>query len=80
MEKFVEKVPTWALPYLVSADASGLSDDEVVLVDEWCDRYGVQVVCPINESVEGELQPYFSPVCAFGLACDVVDCIVLCDA
>jgi hypothetical protein len=50
------------------------------LVDEWCDRYGVQVVCPINECVEGELQPYFSPVCAFGLACDVVDCIVLCDA
>jgi hypothetical protein len=79
MEKIVEKLPTWSLSYLVNADPSGLTDEDVKLVDAWCDRNNVQLVCPINDSVEADMQPYFTPFPAFGKACDVIDCIVLCD-
>jgi hypothetical protein len=78
MDKIVEKIPAWALPMLVNADPSGLTDEEIELVDSWCDRNNVQLVCPINDSIEEEMQPYFTSAPAFGgKACDVIDCIVV---
>jgi hypothetical protein len=62
----------------VNADPSGLTDEEIELVDSWCDRNNVQLVCPINDSIEEEMQPYFTSAPAFGSnACDVIDCIVV---
>jgi hypothetical protein len=29
MDKIVEKIPTWALPMLVNADPSGLTDEYI---------------------------------------------------
>jgi hypothetical protein len=79
MEKFVEKLPTWSLPYLVNDDPSGLTEEDINQADDWCKKNNVQVVCPIDDSVEAEMQPYFTPSPAFGLPCDVIDCIVLCN-
>jgi hypothetical protein len=79
MSKIVEKIPTWALSYLVNADPSGLEEEDIKLVDDWCDMNNVQLVCPIDD-VEGDMQPYFTSNPAFGLACDVIDCIVLYNA
>jgi hypothetical protein len=79
MYKFVEQIPCYALPMLVNADPSGLEDEDIKQIDDWCDKNRVQLVCPI-EDVEGDMQPYFVSKPAFGLASDVIDCIVLCDA
>jgi hypothetical protein len=55
-----------------------LTDEDIELVENWCDRNNVQLVCPINDSIEEEMQPYFTTVPAFGSkACDVIDCIVV---
>jgi hypothetical protein len=80
MDKSVEQIPTWALPALVNADQSGLTDEDITIVDNWVKRNNVQLVCPINDSIEEEMQPYFCPFPAFGLACDVIDCLVICNA
>jgi hypothetical protein len=37
MDKIVKKIPTWALPMLVNADPSGLTDEDIELVENWCD-------------------------------------------
>jgi hypothetical protein len=55
-----------------------LTDEDIELVENWCDRNNVQLVCPINDSIEEEMQPYFTAAPAFGgKACDVIDCIVI---
>ena len=67
----VEKVPDWAVCYLVNADPSGLDDQDRQLVDEYVDRLykrGLRLVYPID-GTESEFEPY--P--AFGLACGTVD-------
>ena len=77
MDKIIEKIPSWALCYLVNADPSGLTDEDIKLVDDYCERKNIGIVCPINDSIEEEMQPYFTAYPAFGLACDVVDCIII---
>ena len=80
MEKIVEKIPAYLLPYLVNDDASGLTDDEIKLADDYCHRNSVSLVCPINDSIEEEMQPYFTRYPAIGNeACEVIDCIVMCN-
>ena len=36
MERFetIEKVPTWALCYIINGDPTGLSDEDIKMVDE----------------------------------------------
>jgi hypothetical protein len=80
MNKFIEKIPAWALPAIINDDPSGLADEDIELVNNYCRRNNVALVHPINDDIEAELLPYFDPHPAFGFACDVVDCIVLCDA
>ena len=33
MERSIERVPTWALPYMANGDATGLKDKEIKMID-----------------------------------------------
>ena len=65
------RIPTWALNYLVNADAEGLTDEDLALVRAREGERGG----PISISTSGD--PYFSNCPEFGLPCDVEDCEVL---
>lgn len=71
METTIEKIPTYALPYLINGDAEGLNDIDMLNINEWLENSGVkEVICPTDE----EYSPYFTGYPAFGLATEVVDC------
>lgn len=61
----IEKVPTWALCYMVNGDPQGLSDEDINLVD----TCGFQLLTNKGEE-------YFSGYPAFGLAATVQDWVV----
>ena len=75
--KSVERIPTYALPYLVNGDATGLTDEDIKIIDKAVSKSGIEVVVPITESVEGSPQPYFSSSPMFGLPDEVEDCIII---
>lgn len=57
-----------------NGDMTGLTDEEVRLIDEALKRIGAELVCtPPDE----EVQPYFTRYPLFGLPTDVVDCVIL---
>lgn len=68
----VERVPQWAVCYIVYLDDSAIDHEDKRMVDEYVtrlmERDGLRLVCPI-EGTENSFCPY--P--AFGLACDTVD-------
>ncbi len=77
METVVEKVPTWALCYIINGDATGLTEDDIAQIQDFFDSYRkggmeIQIVSP-HEGNEG----YFTHVPAFGLPSEVVDCDIL---
>ena len=69
MERSIERVPTWALPYMANGDATGLKDKEIKMIDNL-------LVCPIADSVQGGMPPYYTKDPLFGKATEVEDCIV----
>ena len=71
-----EKIPTLALCYLITGDASGLTDEDIAIADKWCEVNNVTAVCA-PDTQEGECSPYFTHCPAFGLPSDVVDCQVM---
>ncbi len=75
--KSVERIPTYALPYLVNGDATGLTDEDIEIIDKAVSRNGIEIVVPIAEDVEADPQPYFSSSPMFGLPAEVEDCIVI---
>lgn len=77
MEKTVERIPTYALGYLVNGDPTGLEENEIEMIDEVCRVQKIEVVCPIGQTVEGGCQPYFSIAPMFGKPAEVEDCIVI---
>lgn len=72
----VEAIPTWALSYLINDDRSGLTEEEVRMIDHWYNRNKVVTISTASED-EGECFPYFSRVPAFGSPTEVVDCSVM---
>ena len=68
----VKGVPQWAANYLVYGDDSGLSPDDIGMVDRWVEGLrsgeGLELLCPIDGS-ENE----FCSSPAFGPACGTVD-------
>ena len=76
MNKTTEKMPTWSLCYLINGDATGLTDNEILLIDKWMNDWLVQIVSPITDE-EGNAQPYFSRYPLFGLPAEVEDCDIL---
>ena len=35
MDTLIEAIPTWALCYLFNSDATGLTEEEIALIDQW---------------------------------------------
>lgn len=60
-------VPTYALPYLINADPSGLSDEEIAAIDEWYAGLEVEGLSFTFDVVDSQAAPYFSNCPAFGL-------------
>ena len=57
MKQSIEKIPTWAFGYIFNGDMTGLTDEEVRMIDETLKSIGAELVCtPPDE----EAQPYFS--------------------
>jgi len=48
MNKTTEKIPTWSLGYIINGDMTGLTDEEIRMIDEWQSKWNVQVVSPKN--------------------------------
>lgn len=75
METSVEKVPTYALCYLVNGDATGLTEQEINEIDSLLREQSVELVCPPEP--DEEWKPYFSHYPWFGESCEVIDCDVV---
>lgn len=76
MEFMTEPIPTWALCYLINGDSTGLTESDIALIDTWYADNKVQTITTATEN-EGNCYPYFSHLPAFGLATEVVDCVVM---
>lgn len=76
MDTLIEAIPTWALCYLFNSDATGLTDEEIALIDQWYTENKVMGITTATEQ-KGECFPYFSHYPAFGLPAEVVDCHVM---
>ena len=63
-------IPSWALCHLINGDATGLSEEDILLANNWMSINRISYVCPPAE----DAGPYFTTEPAFGLACDVYDC------
>ena len=74
--------PTYALPYLVNGDSSGMDDSDVEACDEWTreiterlqSQYPGTSVVFLTDDSEGA-EDEFNPHPAFGLACSTVPCV-----
>ena len=77
MEKSVEQIPTYALPYLVNGDNTNLNQEEINKIDTILKTRRIELVYPMSDSVEGGTQPYFSRTPMFGKPTEVEDCIVI---
>ena len=55
MNRSIEAIPTWALCYIINGDASGLTDDEIRMVDEAMRKNNIEIVSPrYNEDMRSE--------------------------
>ena len=70
MTPTIEKIPSWALEWLINGDASGLDDSEMSMIDKWLGDNLCLYVCPPASDAE----PYFTSHPAFGLPCEVYEC------
>jgi len=58
-EPVLHQVPEWAVPYIVNGDASGLSDEEQKLVDDFLDKNFPDGFVPeVNEDNKNEFNLY----------------------
>lgn len=64
--EYVEDFPTWAIVYCMYNDASGLSDEDIKLVDEFMEDNGYGELVNSLEETKNDFNKY--P--AFGLACE----------
>lgn len=76
MDFTIEKIPTWALCYILSDDPSGLCAEEIAMIDKWYADNNVMTVCP-TANEDGECCSYFACHPAFGKASEVIDCQVM---
>ena len=67
-----ERIPYYALPYLINDDCSGLEDEDIKNADDFCKSFNAKGALIFDPKGE----PYFTSCPAFGLATDVIDCDV----
>ena len=61
MNRSIEAIPTWSLCYIINGDASGLTDEEIRMVDEAIRKNNIEIVSPrYNEDMCTEPQRYLS--------------------
>lgn len=70
---YKERVPEWALCYIINGDKEGLNDEEIKMVDDWLERARIKILAPPADNEES----YFDPRPPFGLGCNVYDCDVI---
>ena len=59
MNRSIEAIPTWSLCYIINGDASGLTDEEIRMVDEAMRKNNIEIVSPrYNEDMCTE--PYLT--------------------
>ena len=63
MDTPIEAIPTWALCYLFNSDATGLTDEEIALIDQW---YTENKVMGITTATEQEGLSGFRTSCRSG--------------
>lgn len=63
-----ERIPTWALCYLVNADPTGLSEEDIQIIKDWMEETKIYGVFP------EDYEEYYTNYPAFGLPTAVVDC------
>lgn len=66
----IEPIPTWALPYIINGDPTGLEDEDIKMVDDAIRDYKIEIVQPIYGQ-------YFSIHPLFGLPAMVEDCEII---
>lgn len=67
---FEMEIPEWALCYLVNGDLTGLSDEDIKMVQDWEKNNHVYDVEALEEEGSFSWHP------EFGKACNVVKCSV----
>lgn len=72
----VEKIPTWSIGYIINGDSTGLTEDEIRMIDSWLNEWQVEIVSPITDG-QGNAQPYFSHCPLFGLPAEVEECDII---
>lgn len=60
MNKTVEKIPTWAFGYIFNGDMTGLTDEEIRLIDEALKRIGAELVCTPLDTLFLDSPPMWS--------------------
>lgn len=67
-----EKIPTWALDYLINDDAAGLTEKQVKEVDAFCDSFqnGNSLIFDLPDI---DVSEYYTTTPAFGKPADVLD-------
>ena len=75
MKRFetIEKIPTWALCYIINGDPTGLSDEDIKMVDGFMQKWQVEIVSPLSQDGNAS----FSHYPAFGLPAEVEECKVI---
>jgi hypothetical protein len=70
------EIPSWALPYLINNDDSGLEPEEKLMIDNWLKNFEkYQPYVNINPIDDTE---HFSKYPAFGIMCICATCTLQC--
>jgi hypothetical protein len=79
INRIKEHIPAYAMSYLINGDNSGLSEDEIKLIDHWYDEI-IKVMLPDGSNPTTSIiinpiseESFFSSRPCFGLPCDVIE-------
>lgn len=70
-----QAIPVWAFPYIFNADTSGLSNEQMRYVLEWCAGFDFSTTTVEQLSAEwGDHYNEFNAFPEFGLPCATIEC------
>ena len=76
MNRSIEAIPTWTLCYIINGVASGLTDEEVHVVEEAIRKQNI-VIGSQRYKDDIRTEPYFRHYPVFGLPTEVEDCDII---